>query len=264
MTTPSPRALRPVRSTLLRTCALVCLPLLSTVAPAQRDGAPTRPDAVAPGTPAVDLLVPIHTAEADVGVPYGLWAAGSSYKVSFHDGATFVPVLGTAYPHNLPLAWRTQSVRVGELELVTHVPRLTWRDTRAEYDLGGVAEAYDVRRDGLEQTFVLRERPPAAGDLVVRGAITTALHAVAVAAAHQALTFLDDAGLPIVTYGAATAVDARGVRQPMTTSFADGEVVLRLDAAWLAGATFPVVVDPLLGTASPVSGSPRTHVDIVL
>jgi hypothetical protein len=216
-----------------------------------------------PGAQLGDFVVPIHTAEADMGVPYGVWTAGARYKASFHDGATFVPMLGASYPHNLPLSWRTTSVRVGDDELVTQPPRLTWNEQRAEYDLGAVTEAYDVRLDGIEQTFVVARRPAASGDLVVRGAITTLLHAANVDAAHQPLRFRDEQGKELVVYGAATAVDARGNQRPMTTSFANGEVTLRLDAAWLATATFPLVVDPLLGPGASVTGATRHEVDVV-
>lgn len=232
--------------------------------PAAGAMAPPAATGLLGAVPTDDVVVPIHTAEPDGGVPYGIWAAGARYKASFHDGATFVPLLGMAYPHNLPWSWRTQSVRVGEHELVTQAPRLQWTAERAEYELGGVVEAYDVRLEGLEQTFVLRARPAAAGDLVLRGAVTTALHAAAVEAAHQALTFHDEAGVPIVTYGAAVAVDALGKRAAMTTTFAHGIVELRLAADWLQRATFPIVVDPLLGAAPGITGAAREQVDIVI
>lgn len=209
----------------------------------------------------VDLAVPIHTAAPDGGASYGIWAAGNAYKVSFHDGATYVPLLGVDYPHNLPWRWQTVSVRLGGVELVTQERHLEHTDWRAEYTLGGVVEAYDVRAEGLEQTFVIRQRPAILGDLEVRGSITTALHAAATAAAHQAIVFHDDAGKPILTYGAATAVDARGRRQPMTTRHEGGQMVLHLDGAWLADATFPIVVDPLLGPAQPVFGATRSEPD---
>jgi len=214
-----------------------------------------------PGQPATDVRVPIHTAEPDGGSSYGIWAAGSRYKASFHDGPTYVPLLGMDYPHNLPLRWQTQSVRVGFQELATEPSRLAWTEWRAEYDHGGVVEAYDIRVEGIEQTFVIRQRPMASGDLEVRGAVATELHAAAASAAHQAIVFHDAAGRPIVTYGAATAVDAKGKTRPMTTSYADGTIVLRLDGEWLASATFPVVVDPLLGPGASIFGSTRTEVD---
>ena len=198
------------------------------------------------------FVTDIHSLEADPeGGAYGIWAAGADYKVSFHDGATFVPYLGGNYPHNQPFRWTTTSVTVGNQELLTRpdpLPRQA-SGTRYCYDHGGVIEAYDVLLDGLEQTFVI-PTAPAAGDLVVRGAIETQLTAAPVADRHTAIQFVDHNGDPILTYGAATAVDAAGRRMPMTTTFADGVFELGLDAGWLADASYPVVVDPYIGPTS--------------
>lgn len=208
-----------------------------------------QPAAVSAPSPAVDPIarIPVHTAADDEGVAYGLWAAGRGYKASFHDGMTFVPYLGAMAKATLALHWQTTSVTVGGRELATHsaaAPRHS--DWRVEYDLGAVVEAYDVRAEGLEQTFVLTTNP-GPGDLLVRGTVQTPLQIPAVGAAHQALPLVDADGRTVFEYGAATAIDARGQRRPMTTSHEHGTITLRLDAAWLAAATFPVVVDPMLG-----------------
>lgn len=242
--------------------------LLGSIAQAQRPSESITPDLasatdqLASGQRSQDPLVDIHTAESDFGRDYGIWAAGPGYKVSFHDGATFVPMLGKDYPHNQPLKWNTVSVRLGERELVTQAPRLSYEGLRAEYDLGDVVEAYDVRAAGVEQTFVVSERL-GDGDLVLRGTIDSLLHCNDVAAAHQSLAFVDDAGLHLVSYGKATAVDASGHTLAMTTSYQGGEITLRLNAGWLASATYPVVVDPLLGIGTMVIGSTRDEVDLV-
>ncbi|HEX5054276.1 MAG TPA: hypothetical protein VFZ65_21030, partial [Planctomycetota bacterium] len=56
---------------------------------------PQLAEPVEPGHRLPSLLTPIHTAAPDHGIEYGIWAAGDSYKVSFHDGMTFVPYLGS-------------------------------------------------------------------------------------------------------------------------------------------------------------------------
>ncbi len=240
---------------LLATMSLTCLASGQAVSALSPDGAAT--------TTLPPSLVHIHTGADDQGSAYGIWAAGDAYKVSFHDGATFVPYLGKDYPHSQSLRWRTQSVRAGELELCTAaVPALAHTDLRATYELGGLVEAYDVRHEGVEQTFVLRSRPTANGDLVIRGAIDTALHAENRAASHDEVVFRDANGTPILAYGKATAIDARGRQQPMTTAVLDGNLTLRLDAAWLATATFPLVVDPLLSVFLAVAGSDLVDVEI--
>ncbi|MEZ6036455.1 MAG: hypothetical protein R3F29_03165 [Planctomycetota bacterium] len=231
---------------------LLLAALLPMLATAQVGDAATAP-----------ILVPIHTAAADLGVPYGIWAAGKDYKIGFHDGATFVPLLGREYAQTQSLAWRTRSVRVGAHELVRQAPRLRYGARRAEYDLGGCVEAYEVRADGVEQTFVLAERPAATGDLVVIGELHTAMACNDVAAAHQPLLFADAHGNRLVRYGAATAVDADGARRAMTTACEGGVVTLQLDGEWLAAARYPVVVDPIIAGTGFSWGPVREDLDLV-
>lgn len=235
----------------------ICVPfLLAALAPAQT---PLAADAANLPMP----RVPLHSAAADFGVTYGLWAAGGDYKASFDGGMTFVPYLGEAYPHNQPWRWRTLSVRVGEHELATAAPALRHCEYRAEYGLGDVVEAYDVRDEGLEQTFVIERRPRSSGELIVRGAIDSALRGDAAPAAHQDLVFRDDGGTALVRYGKAFAIDAAGRTAPMTSELQGNEITLRLPGSWLADATFPVVVDPLLSVFSTTSGAPIAGMDLV-
>jgi hypothetical protein len=191
--------------------------------------------------------VPIHTQPSDERrSAYGTWAAGDAYKASFHDGFVFVPVLGDGYPENLPWRWRTLAVTAGG-EPIADVSAPVHRhgEWRYEYDHGGVVEAYDVRPDGVEQSFVVARRPARAGDLVVTGRIDSALAAAPAAAAQQELVFRAANGAAIVRYGAAIAFDAAGRVAPVTTAYDGDAVRLAVGADWLAGATFPVTIDPL-------------------
>lgn len=227
---------------------LVVIPqiLLSTLA---AQAAPTS--SVVEGDP----RVAVHSNTHQPGeAPYGTWAAGAAYKASFAGGMTFYPQLGRDYPHNQPLAWRTTSIRVGEVELLDRAASApSLGDYRVEYQLGRVVEAYDVRAEGLEQTFVLAQRPEGSGDLRITGAVTTGLWADPVAERDGDLLFHDDAGTPIVRYGRALAVDADGDTFAMTTTYSGGNITLRLPAAALAEADFPLVVDPLLAPALSMS-----------
>lgn len=204
-------------------------------------------------------VAPIHSGADDEGQPYGTWAVGHGYKVGFAGGLQFVPYIGRTDGPAPSFRWRTASARVGECELATADPRLSHGPWRAEYDLGGIVEAYDVRAEGVEQTFVLRERPPTNGDLVIRGTVDTVLHG---RAARDGFEFVDAAGVPRVAYGAATAIDARGARRAMTSTLVDGGIELRLDAEWLAAAQFPLVVDPLLFPLTVSTGMPIDEVAI--
>lgn len=188
--------------------------------------------------------VPIHTAPDDpVGGAYGIWASEDAYKVGFDGGMEFRPALGKSA--SWPLRWRTTEVEVGGRGLAA-AGGDTWHDDwRFEYRRPGFVEAYDVRADGVEQTFVF-PKPLVAGDLVIRGAIDTALRAAPRAAQHGALRFVDDAGQEVVEYGAATVIDAAGRASKITTAFDGRHLELRVPAAWLASASYPITVDPLV------------------
>lgn len=196
-----------------------------------------------------DPRVAVHGNSHQPGeAPYGLWAAGGAYKASFHGGMTFYPQLGRDYPRNQPLAWRTTSIRVGGAELLAAgvEPVPSHSDFRVEYPLGPVVEAYDVRVDGLEQTFVFGERPAAAGDLCITGRVTTDLVAAPMEELAADLEFRDARGTALVRYGRAVAIDADGDTFAMTTTCRGNTITLRLPAASLAQADFPLVVDPLM------------------
>ncbi len=232
-----------------------------------------------PAQPARPLpldLVPIHTRAPDAASGhYGTWAAGPDYKVSFGAEVAFYPVLGREAPRSLPLRWRTEAILVGAqpwADASNGVP--TWHDDwRFELRRGAVTEAYDVLEEGVEQTFVLHEAP-GPGALRIVGRLTTDLDAPPRSARHGALSFADDRGRAIVDYGAAIAFDAAGRRTSMTTAWDGERVTLGLSAAWLADATYPVVVDPLLASnvvatgADPVVSTstvrnPATHVSLI-
>ena len=150
------------------------------------------------------FTVPIHRGEADpVGGIYGVWASGPDFKVSFHDGFAFYPLLGPAYQENLPLRWKTESVTVGTRPLFPKgsVPETNFEDWRFEYTYPGVTEAYDVGKSGVEQTFTLHSPPSFQGDLVVTGRITTRLKADPSLENHRPMVFEDQKGAPLSDRG---------------------------------------------------------------
>lgn len=201
------------------------------------------------------LRTPIHTAAPDMGMAYGTWATGDDYKVSFHDGMTFIPYLGADYPKTQSLGWSTKSVTLGATEMLGGMTKQGAQGAwRYEYQFGAVTEAYDVRNEGLEQTFVLRAKP-AIGDLVIRGTVATQLHSNEAAAAHQALTFQDKDGRVILQYGTAIAFDANGNRVDVATSYTNGEITLTVPGQWMEQAVLPITVDPLLANVAISSGT---------
>lgn len=196
-----------------------------------------------------DLRIPLHTAPDEDGRgAYGIWAAGPGFKASFHDGFCFYPYRGPYRPTSY-LHWRTESVRRGGHELAGGTPVVTRTAWRLERRLGAVSEVYDVRADGVEQSFVLHGPPGGAGDVEVVGRITTDLDVPMAPQGIQDLTFVEE-GEPVVRYGAALAFDAGGRPVGVTTTCDGDRIVLRLPGSFLAGAHYPVTIDPLTSPAT--------------
>lgn len=226
---------------------LTLLPaVLATASLSAQDPHLARPDLPRPDDA---WLVPIHTAPDDpTGGAYGTWAAGPDYKVAFDDGFTFYPVLGESYPENRPVRWRTHRIESGAQVLVdaTTTARRVAHEWRYELHYpGGIVEAYDVRREGVEQSFVLPSRPASSGDIVVTGSFLSSLAPVEALSADGGIAFADASGLELVRYGKAIAFDATGRRTDVPLE-RDGDVVrLRVPAAFADSAVFPLTIDPL-------------------
>lgn len=241
-------------NTPLRAAALPFLALLACL-PAQEPGTD------AGNSSALPAVVPIHTGPDDPAGhgPYGYWASGPSWKASFHGGFAFYPYIPDAATTR-GFRWHTESIVVGGQELALGEPTMVTAERRCEYRFGGVTEAYDVREQGVEQTFVFDRLPAARGELVVTGRVTTSFHAPATERPrHGALAFRDETGAVVMTYGEAKVFDAAGRSTRVETSFDGQRLSLVVDAAWMGEAQLPITVDPLVSaseTASvPASGT---------
>ncbi len=222
--------------------AIVLLPALAICAAAQHSAVANS-----------DRRVPVHTHPDDPAFgAYGKWATGDGYKISFHDGPVFYPVLGRNAPRNMPVEWQTLRVERGGaplLDTTTHTAAQQHTRWRYEYHYPGLVERYDVRREGVEQSFVVdRELARGSGDLVVVGRLRSELAVVrdAVAPGPAALRLVDPAGVARVRYGSATAFDANQRAVPVATETRGDEVRLVVPGSWLRDARWPVVIDPLL------------------
>ncbi|MFG0319017.1 MAG: hypothetical protein ACF8XB_17225 [Planctomycetota bacterium JB042] len=181
------------------------------------------------------------------------------------EGFTFTPAFGRAASRTWPLTFALESARRADgRELVEDADALpTLAGGAVELRRApGLVERYEARRDGAEQTFVLAARPAGAGDLVVRGRIATALDRPDAGDHPDGLRFRAD-GLGEVTIGGVTGVDAEGRRQPGGLRFDGARIEYTLPAAFLDRAAYPVVLDPLFGTAFTVaSGYDETSPDV--
>jgi hypothetical protein len=173
-----------------------------------------------------------------------VWALGAEYKASFRtSGATYIPFLGSCAPRNYPVEFALRSVSVGDVP-IGFDPNAApvHAGTRVVYDRGGIVETYELKLGSAEQEFEIASLP-SGGDLVLEIAVGTTLDA---AETTDGLRWSNALGS--VAYSRAVLVDAAQHRTPVLTHVSDGMIEIRVPADVLAGAVFPIVIDPVIST----------------
>jgi hypothetical protein len=188
---------------------------------------------------------------------------GDRYKVHFDaHGFDFVPTLGKAAAHDVPL--RLEAVRVrrhGAALRLNAVPPEELGDNAVRYArAAGVDELLETRHEGLEQSFVFAHRPEGTGDLVV--CCNLVCEVPGRTTDGGGLSF-DIEGVGAITIGAVTGIDASGSRITGSIHLAGGTLELSLPGDFVDRASYPLVLDPLLSTATLLSGIDRTEPDVV-
>ncbi|MEO6594711.1 MAG: hypothetical protein ABIP94_08150 [Planctomycetota bacterium] len=182
-----------------------------------------------------------------------LWTVGGTYKVSFgREGATFLPYFADAEcNHPMTFAVRAASVAGQALPVLEATP--TRRDDLVTFDHGGMRAVYELRQHGIEQMFWF-DRLPLRGELRLDVSLATDLHAE-----HDGggFVFTDPRGR--VTYSAAVAIDAKGNRLPLTTELENGVLRFRVPAAFVATATLPLCIDPLVNSTQIAYTTANNH-----
>lgn len=227
----------------------VCLLAATFAAPSpaaafERTSSPTAlAPAAAPSTFRAPTVVPhgvvLHDATAD-GV---LWARGDTFKASFDESAaTYVPYFGSEAPRNYPVSFTLAQISVGgaPLEFEPAKPRRV--ADRIVYERGTLVEVYDLAPRSLEQTFVFASLPNQ-GELVLDVAVASELER----GENDAHLWLSNE-LGRVDVSRAVAIDAKGARLPLQTAWSADGVRIRVPAEFVASASFPLVVDPIVTT----------------
>lgn len=173
-----------------------------------------------------------------------VWARGADYKASFGpEGATFVPFFGSRAPRNFPLSLSPDRVTVdgAPVELVRGT--VATRDgDRVEMEHGTFVERYDVALRSVEQSFEFAALPRR-GEIAVHIPVRTELEGCAAA---DGIEFSGAWGR--VRYGGAVAFDGRGRRVAVETTLEDGGITLRVPSEFVASASLPLVIDPVVST----------------
>ncbi len=224
---------------------LLALPLAAQVPDVPDPGARRDADAGAPWRHA-------HGVSVVEGRTYGF---GPGYTAEFDArGMTYTPAFGPSSPRAHHLAFELHEIRRGGELVHAATPTAPATDGHSvAFARGSIVERYEMREDGVHQTFLFPEPLPGAGELVVRGRVDTSF-AGAFAADGGAITF-EEPGLGTVTYGAVLGIDAAG-REAAGELRLDGtELELVLPASLVDGAAYPLLLDPLVGTTETLSST---------
>lgn len=182
---------------------------------------------------------PVYDADAN-GVIY---TAAPSFKAEFRaDQVVFTPFLGSDLPTNLPVAFGCARVTLAGEPLVLADAVANRDGDTVRYERGVLREEYLVRLGGIEQTFVF-DTLPQRGELAFAIDVQTDLQP---ATDTDGLCFTHPRGA--VGYTQAIAIDAKGLRLPLSTTCEAGTIRFAVPAEFVANATLPLVVDPVIGT----------------
>ncbi|MEM7201365.1 MAG: hypothetical protein AAF628_13935 [Planctomycetota bacterium] len=169
---------------------------------------------------------------------------GADYRVAFGDDQVeFTPALGRQVSRTSPWTFTLTTVDRDGAHLGRDRATRSHQDNIVRYGHGTFDEVYEVRADGLKQSFVFHRVPAGHGDLVVRGRVTTHMRGELV---RDGLKF-DADGIghvqvdPVVGFDG----DGRTVRGSIAWS-ATGEIEMRLPAPFVDRATLPLTLDPLI------------------
>lgn len=189
----------------------------------------------------------------------GARAGGPDYTARFDPrGVEFTPALGPTAAKPFPVRFTLDAVRRGANDVFVRTaevaPVVDGEQVRYEHR-GDLVEVYDVRADGIEQSFVFAARPAGSGDLVVSGRITTELPLVA---ANDDGVRYELPELGGVTFGAVTGVDANGATARGSIRVVDGGAGVEwvLPAAFVEHCAYPLALDPLIGSAIAIGSLP--------
>lgn len=179
-----------------------------------------------------------------------LWASGRHFEATFVDGRmTYTPVLGAVAPTTQTFSFSFDSATRGTATVHGDGETTSAADSLVATfgHAGSIVEQYEVRSEGLKQSFVFGRPLGDEGDLVVRGRVQTSLP-FAGAKADGGLSFAH----PVfggVELGRVLGFDAEGRQVDGSMSYADGVLEMRLPASFVDTAAWPITLDPLVGTA---------------
>lgn len=195
-----------------------------------------RPDAT------IEARLPDHVIFDQPVANGGVWALGESWKAEFsRDGMLFIPYFGSNAPHNFPLRVSLASATVGGEPLALTAGEPIVAGTVVRTPRGTLTEVVHTAVRDLEQSFEFATLPNR-GAVAVDLAIDTELACTTTA---DGLQFGNAIGS--VYYRQAIARDAAGRSLPLTIDWDGDSAHIEIPASFVATATLPLVLDPVLG-----------------
>ena len=225
-------------------------PATTTIAPPSTGAAPGKP--MPAGVMAALVHQEAETVLFDVPDAGGaLWALGADYKASFEAARwTFIARPTAAAERLQPLTFRLASAQVGGKALpLSAGPAAERVGNLVHLARGPVVETLDLRPRSIEQTFTFASLPQR-GELVLGIALDTEL-----VGRQQGDGLRFTGAWTEVGYTGAIAIDADGDRIAATTRLVDGRIEIRVPAEFVATASLPLVIDPLVSSGIAVTGS---------
>jgi hypothetical protein len=96
----------------------------------------------------------------------------------------------------------------------------------------GLFEIYEHRPQGVEQSFLLEQKPALTEDLVLESVLRTSLTPQAIGDGKRGVTFLDPSnGQPVIGFSAVTVIDANGATLTSSVSVAENTLTIRIPQA---------------------------------
>jgi hypothetical protein len=139
----------------------------------------------------------------------------------------------------------------GQIGIDAHNPRL---GQRALWPT--VSERFEAKPEGLEHSLLFEGPVGTDGELVVRLNLESEHQALL---EGQELLLVDDTGTAIVRFGGVTGIDAAGRTCTGSLRLVADQLEYVLPDAFLAEATWPVLLDPLIGSSITVSLVPQAY-----
>ena len=216
----------------------------------------------AQSSPKTRLLKEVDVLDGFVGLDRhdgNLLGFGNGYSAEFlSDGVAYTPVLGPDEIVDRTMRFSLMSVGRGRDVRLVDLP--TGRDVgdlAVRFRRPGVEEVYEVRNEGLKQSFVFETAPQGSGDLFVRVRVEGDVPAAS--QTEERITFRGDQGEVVIHE--VIGFDAAGTRTRGSMSFCDGVLEMRLPGAFVADAVPPITLDPLIGTIRTPSSTGAPHPD---